>query len=347
MISTVKLICSLIEAFAKDSGNKTPAIKLIPHAILLTWSWLLKSGLTGKKRLIQSFEDLLWFHLSALNEYFDTTFPVTFKNDGLYAPAGKFYEKVGYPMRTFWYISQLCYFVKALIIMDKSATKEAKEKLAELVVILIINNLSGIRPLLDNHSIAIHQVASILIEHDRREDVESFIWNTISAIHRGVITHNRFPDGNNQIESVIKFMTNGDKSVYYEETTSQLLGMLFEYLAILDMSEAYGTFKAAFEDKDLATYIPFKESSEDGVLTEVRLFEMELGTEGYQSEIRLDETFTEFKKKTSEKSEQDFDFETDKHFPFLRDLAHMTYKTPFFPRDWRRFFEFKIGSENQ
>ena len=59
--------------------------------------------------------------------------------------------------------------------------------------------------------------------------------------------------------------------------------------------------------------------------------------EGYQSQIILDEDFDAFVKKTKVKSEFDYDYITDKtKFSSIRMLAHIFFKTPFFPNEWRK-----------
>ena len=66
------------------------------------------------------------------------------------------------------------------------------------------------------------------------------------------------------------------------------------------------------------------------------LFRHELSQEGYQSEIRLDGEFADFKAKTVAKARPPYAYVTRKGgFDTLLFLAHVFFKTPLVPSEWR------------
>jgi uncharacterized protein Veg len=69
---------------------------------------------------------------------------------------------------------------------------------------------------------------------------------------------------------------------------------------------------------------------------ELNLFSHELYQEGYQSEIRLESTFEGFADKLTSKRRISYQYATvEAGFPQLVTLAHVYFKAPLFPNQWR------------
>ena len=69
---------------------------------------------------------------------------------------------------------------------------------------------------------------------------------------------------------------------------------------------------------------------------EAHLLTHELYSEGYQSEIKLEEDFEVFKKKILSKEGFSYTYKTNEAgFSYLLTLAHIYYKTPMFPIYWK------------
>jgi len=160
------------------------------------------------------------------------------------------------------------------------------------------------------------------------------------------------PDANNSLESVIKYTVTGEKPVFYSDSTSPLLAMLLEYIVLLNMQEEYEQLKKFIEKHKvtLGLFIPhhgLNSTSKDLIADkdndlEEQLFSKSV-TDGYQVETRLnknlnkDLSFIELKAKLEKrKDEFIYEYRTDKAgYPFLRDLAHLYFGTPFFADKWR------------
>jgi len=122
-----------------------------------------------------------------------------------------------------------------------------QEQIDSLITILNSNN-STTRPLLDNHSIPICLTLNFLIKHGKINDAKAYLKNVLFSIRLGYETHRRLPDGNNSVDNVIRFTARKEKSVFYSDKTSHLIGILFEYLAILNMAEEYEFNQKFFEN---------------------------------------------------------------------------------------------------
>ena len=165
----------------------------------------------------------------------------------------------------------------------------------------------------------------------------------------------RLPDGNNNIESLVRLYATGKKSIYYEESGSMLIGMLFEYMAVLGLKDEYLKFKGVYKNNDinkevdLSTFIPFSDAQMKDFLPEEKesfeniFFKRHIYYEGYQSAIYLDDDFESFVAKTKNKKEyQSLNYCTAKAgFEHLIDLAHIFYNTPYFPNEWRTLIDEK------
>jgi hypothetical protein len=208
-----------------------------------------------------------------------------------------------------------------------------------------LNANDGIsRPFFDNHSIPIALTLNFLIRNGHKEPAMSYLRNVVDSILLGYRTHGRLPDGNNSMDSVIRLAVTRKKSVYYQDGTSHLFGMILEYTAILNMEEEYHTFRAFIEaakvdtaifvpynDEQLAKYLPDIEANH-----ELHFLNHQLFKEGYQANITVPAAFSEFQKIMGEKPAFAYHYRTiGAGFPCLLTLAHVHYKTPLFPDDWR------------
>jgi hypothetical protein len=70
---------------------------------------------------------------------------------------------------------------------------------------------------------------------------------------------------------------------------------------------------------------------------EFNLFDHQLYKEGYQSQIKLAETFEEFQKAMFTKQVFLYEYATNEAgFSFLIVLVHVYFKTPLLPNRWRK-----------
>lgn len=239
-------------------------------------------------------------------------------------------------MRTFEYLS--------FLVLHFEFQNNCSNENIESLIRVLNGNLEGIRPLLDNHSIAICMVLNFFISCGRKGDAKTFLHHCIAAIVVGYRTYKRLPDGKNNIETVLRYIVSRQKSIYYEEKTSHLMAMLCDFIAILDMEDVYNEFKEFFKEikVDISMFIPFTDEQIKTYLPEISsthelsLFDHELHEEGYQAEVRLDDSFEDFKYKRLANKEFDYTYRTvEAGFSELVTLAHVYFKTPFFPNYWK------------
>ena len=164
--------------------------------------------------------------------------------------------------------------------------------------------------------------------------------------------YDRLPDANNSKKNIVKFMVTKEKPIYYSDTTSPLLAVLMEFIVILDMEKEYYEMRDFIikHKIDLGLFIPHHGINSTSKLLiedkendlEEQFFSNPFFNDGYQRDTNLvtdfDKklSFTEFKKAiVARKEEYTYDYRTDKAgFSILRDLAHIYYRTPYFPDKW-------------
>lgn len=104
---------------------------------------------------------------------------------------------------------------------------------------VINQNRVCIKPLIDYHSNVIIAILNLFLELDDSETAKEYLKAVIQNVIKRNTYNNFLPDANNSIENVIKFRMAGTKPVFYSDSTSPLLSMLFIYVAILDLKAEY------------------------------------------------------------------------------------------------------------
>ena len=347
IFETIKLIGFIIYTTSKDLGNLEIAKRHITHLILKYWHWVLKKKYDTNERIMKYFLPMLIFYFDkVLHEYFEKTIPFAVLKDGLSFDKGGRYEEIGYTFRTMDYLQ---YFVVKLLYDISMKNNYDKEDIRRGLITIINQNSVSSRPLLDIHSLTIVSVINIFIIIGDLESAENYLKKTFQDIYTGKEKANRWPDSNNNIKSVIKYTITGKKPIYYSDSTSLLLATLFEFLPLFDLKEEYDVYREWIIkfDIDLGVFIPFHRNEYCSLLTqdkendlEEQLFSRSF-RDGYQTSLTLDKDFEVFKNKIIKKNNEfRYEYRTDMSgLPFLRYLAHIYYKTPFFPDEWRHFNE--------
>jgi len=343
LFETIRLVAFIVFHYAKEGKNLEVAKRCIPYAVLGLWYWILENNLQKNKAVVKHFRKIFELLLATFDAYFTETIPIAKIKDGLLSEKGGRYEQIGYPIRALDYLS---YLILHDQFQEQKAPKNNRLPIDQVDTLIdILNKNDGMtRPFFDNHSIPICLTLNYFIRHKRLDAARSYLRNVLISMRLAYDANQRLPDGHNRIESVIQFVLRKQKSVYYADKTSLLLGALFEYLALLDMETEYYDFKKfverckvylavfePFDDYQLKQYLPDVTGSH-----ELCLFDHELFKEGYQSEVLLDEKFADFKAKTFAKTRPPYDYATTKAgLDGLLSLAHVFFKTPLFPGSWR------------
>lgn len=344
LFETLKLIALITHHYSEEAENLELSKKHVSFLVLKTWSWILKSGLEENKKILSRFDKLVSLQFQFLTQYILKIGPFAVIKNGLFSERGGHFERIGYPLRSMEFICYLHYW----FLLDKNRNKKnpyLNKKEQNEYLVTIINANSGVyQPLIDIHSIPIVETLLFFIKNQEFESAESYLTLVFQQLIAGKNNGGRLPDGHNNIEAVTELIVSGKKNVFYEDSTSNLIGNLFEIIAVLGLEEKYKLFKEHFKEIDLAIFVPLHGKALKEILPEETedleqlLFEREIREEGVQSEIRLNDNFIDFKTKTFAKDEYEkISWRTDKAgYNYLRFLAHIYFQTPLFPKDWRK-----------
>lgn len=349
LFESIRLIGFVIYTESRGYNNYDIAKRYLTHLVLKYWHWILKNKLEGDKEILGYFNQFILLYFKVLIEYFGRTAPIALLKDGLYSEAGGRYEQIGYAKRTFEFLE---YYTFLLRVINQESKYANYEEAHQQIVKLIMANDVCFRPLLDIHSISVINILNLLIECGKVQDAKNYLNRILCQLKYAKEKNDFLPDANNSIENVIKLAVTGNKPVYYSDSTSPLLAVLMEYIALFDMEEEFIVMKEFIlkNDIDLGVFVPhhginskslnlIKDKDND---LEEQLFSKSF-RDGYQSELRMtkmlhDELdFQSLKEKLlKRKDEFQYKYRTDKAgYPFLRDLAHIYFKTPYFPDKWR------------
>lgn len=341
---TFNLISFIVYSYSLEAKNLDPAKHCLSYSCIKLWNWILNSGLEKDKRVIALFKKNIGVFIHLLRDYFAKTLPVARLENGLWSERGGRYEQIGYPQRTFEYVSLLLVYFELLNDFDDQRSDYPEVEKDKILSDILNSNRSVTRPLLDNHSIPVCLILCFLIKRSYLDEAKVFVRNLTESIKLVYKLQKRLPDGRNQIESVIRLVVTGSKSIYYEDKTSHLFGMIFEFIAILEMEPEYVSFKKFVTEAkvDLALFVPYSNVQlvdvfpEKNLSHESALFDHQLSEEGYQSEILLEEDFSKFRNKVLTKNEFSYEYKTRAvGFTSLLFLAHTCFKTPLFSHSWR------------
>ncbi|MEP6261476.1 MAG: hypothetical protein ABJ092_07860 [Gillisia sp.] len=349
LFESLKLISFIIYTESKEYNNLDIAKRYLTHLVLRYWYWVLKNNLENDKKVLKHFNQVMLFFYEVLQQYFDRTLSVVQTKDGLYAENGGMYEQVGYTQRTFDYLAYLL----ILINMEKAFFPDYDLLDARTGVYNVVqHNSVSKRPLLDIHSLVIVNTIELFIQTDDIDSAKSYLKSVLATIHYRKKKSGMLPDANNSIQNVIKYTVTGTKPVYYSDSTSPLLAVLLEYIALFGLEEEYNQLRIFVKKHDITLGLFIPHHSKNSVSEELiedkendleeQLFSKPL-RDGYQVDTRLTKNlidelpFEEFKEKIKKrKDEFIYEYRTDKAgYAFLKDLAHFYFQTPYFPDKWR------------
>lgn len=346
MTSTLCIISQLVYHYSKESDNLVPARECLTFVLLQTWGWILEQKAEKRKEVINQYQNLQGIHFLMMQNYLSKIVPVALKNDGLFSEYGGQYEEVGYPLRSLDFLGYYVYHLFSYNYLNEIGLKFGNRgfenilKDAGVTLNNIINNNSGCcRPLLDNHSIPILLSIKYFKLMNMKIEIFNFISSTLNNVSLIKASHKRLPELYNNVYQLIEYVTRDERPTSYSDKSSYLLLILFEILAQEDDSrelfDSYWEFLT--KELDLLTYYP----PIDLVDNEHVLFQKELYEEGSSQvfEKKRDDKILGFDyliTKLKSYKKDGIKFRTDKlGLKHLRYLAHIYYKTPLFPQDWR------------
>lgn len=351
IFESLKLIAFIIYTESKEYNNLEITKRYTTHLVIRFWHWILKNKLENDNNVTKYFNEIFFFYFyEVLGNYFSRTMPIAAIKDGLHSERAGRYEQIGYTTRTFEYLYYFCFVINT----EKYNPKFDSKPYIEWLLKFINANSVSARPLIDIHSITIINILNILIDFGKTESAKQYLLNVLGYLKLRKENYDILPDANNSIENVIKFTVNNKKPVYYSDSTSPLLCVLLEYIAILDLENTYYEISEFILKKniDLGVFVPHHgiNSTSKKLISDLendleeQLFSKSV-CDGYQSDLSLKEdlvsdrklNFNKFKQKIKKrKDEFSYSYRTDNAgYPFLKSLAHYHYMTPYFPDTWR------------
>jgi len=348
LISTFCMIGAMVLHYAKEADNLHPAKDCLTYMLLKVWGWILeKKAINSKKIAISEFGKLHMIHFQMLELYFAKTISIAKEKDGLFSEKGGYFEKIGYPMRSFEYLAYLIYHYQTyfLTTTDNEKRKEITNNFNELIKTIIHNNSGCSRPLFDNHSVPIVLTLIFLIMNDEKDFAAEYLRGLLNNIALIKAMNGRLPELLSNLDSLIEYCATGKRPENYTDESSYLINILFEFSVILEKKEFFDEFwEFLTKDLQLLVYFP----PEDIIENEHILFQKELIEEGRNDVYSDRNTFGNEEEKLSSYEKfrkqilktNSLEYKTDKFgFKHLRILAHIYFKTPFFPDEWRCFMK--------
>lgn len=348
IISTFSMISVMILHYSRESNNLHPAKYCLTFMLLKTWAWIIEKKAINKRQLaLKEFSKLFILHSTMMEEYFSKTIKCALMLDGLFSNSGGHFEQIGYPNRSMEYISYLIYHCYSTILLtDRTKKKEILSHYASLIQTLISKNSGCSRPLLDNHSIPIVLIMLFFIECKRSDLAAKYLIEVINNIELVKTMSNRLPEFCNNLEALIEFCATGERPASYIDNASYLIKTLLEFAVLFNNQDIFNEcWEYLAKDIVLETYYP----KEDIITQEHLIFSKELQEEGY-TEVFNDIIDLNANKKNRINNYELFrdgikyiqipDYLTDRFgMKPLRILAHIFFKTPIFPSEWRQLIK--------
>ncbi|MDB5282800.1 MAG: hypothetical protein JWO06_1875 [Bacteroidota bacterium] len=349
------LIAAVILQFSKEANNLHAARECLTVLLLKVWAWILRSKLETDKFALGEFRKLLKIHYDCLDLYFHKTFSIAVSKNGLFAERAGMYETIGYPVRSFEYLSYLLYYFHAMpYSFDfESAVPgldipKLRNTQKEALISLISSNDGCSRPLIDYHSIPIVILFLFFAEEEILETHLAFIANYLINVLDNILlvksVAKRYPMLGTNLKILAEYSVEEKKPNEYLDKTSILIPTVFELISVINHEYVYGRYKNKF-DKELSLQIPhplkgmdFEQKIFDGYADNA--YYVEAFVEGFPA------TLKEYRDKLINSKADQIAFRTDAAgFPFLRLLAHLYYKNELTPFEWRKWLK-NSGSAN-
>lgn len=343
VFQTIKLIGFIIYSESEFTyNNLLIAKKYLTCLVMKFWYWVLKNKLDIPNKYSKHINEIIGFYIFVISKYLEKLSKFSLVYGGFYYEKGGRYESIGYNIRTFDYIDYLITFSGDFTDSIKEYTK--------YITNVITANPVLYSPILDIQVNTIVLILNLYIKANDFVNAKFYLKEVLIYLQWIKCHFDYLPDANNDIENVIKLKVTGKKPIYYSDSTSPMLAILLEYTAILDMEEEYIIIRDLVIEQniDLGLFIPYYSIKEDFLADkendlEEQLFSKRFFNDGFQKTIilkNLDEkklTFEEYKQFILvQKKEFVYEYRTKKAgYGFLIDIAHIYFRTPFFPDKWR------------
>ena len=332
--ASMHLLLAMILQECEGNDNLLPAKRASDVIVLKVWEWMLRQGVENNMLYVQWFSRVVRLHIHIYTLYFNKLLPIARTYKGLYMPNGGESERVLYGIRCFDFLSDLLYYFEVLQTIDvpipdiRAMVREQRD-----CVIDVIKHNSGFDlPLLDTQSIPILMLLRFMLlrfKHEEKDEELIVTWVQRMIINLKIFfrQHKMLPEVNGDRRDLAKSIY--EKSDSYRDQSSLLLTQLVEIVAwIGDKSlykMLYDLIKESGVNLQVAYPIPFDD-------LEYSLFNHRLYKEmAVAIDVKIpkdikkfDESFVKRYNHISLRTETTA-------FRFLVTLAHVYYKTDWFP----------------
>ena len=348
LFATLNLLGFILYHYSKEEQNLEPAKKGMTILIMKTWAWILQRQLEKKAPVKRAFAKLLDTQYRVLDDYFKTTLPVALLKDGIFSEKGGPYENVGYSMRAMEYLGYLVYFFHlrhhwpANNGRVQSIVKKRLETFQKEVLYKLIDTNAGCRrPMLDRHSRPILMAVLFVLQCEEVTEADNItVHNYIAEIINNIILlksmRDLLPEFNDNLEMLIEYLATNQRPDEYTDSSSMLIPILFELLAVFDQENFYQSARAELEGQtDLQTVYPYAPGQD---IEELFFSGNTHDQMAVESRIKLPEKLADFKASIKARPLFRVTFRTDTvGFPFLKWLPVLYYHNDIFPQFWRQY----------
>ena len=347
--ASMRLIAVLITHYSEEVNNLHAGREGLTILVLHLWRWVLTNRLVNKRPIIRQFRELLRLQYNVLDTYFQNTLPTALLPDGLFAEQGQFFEEIGYPLRSYEYLSYYVYYceLQQYLYEGEPVPSGAEHPLSveqkRTLFQLIEQNPGCTRPLLDSHLIPIVQVILFALEQGpltvtELNALQQYVFDNLQQLHLIRLTRHRWPLMSNDLSVLAEYVSTNQRPARYQDVSSLLIPVLFEFLVVLRSKNAYSTAVEMFklyELPNLQMAHPIRENSS----LEVDFFSGHLHEEyDTESNIDLPDDFQELTTHLATIPISNSPFQTDQvGLSFLRRLAQLHFRNEPFPEEWRLY----------
>lgn len=347
--ASLRLIAVLVNHYCEEANNLHAVREGLTILVLHAWRWILVNRLEGKRPVIQQFRELLRLQATAFEVYFQKTLPTALLMEGLFAEQGQFFEEVGYPLRSYEYLSYYVYHCELqqyfyegdLVVQGIPHPLAAEQKWTLLE--LIRQNAGCTRPLLDSHLIPIVQVVLFMVRQgslttEELNALQQYVFDNLYQLHLIRMTRQRWPLMSDDLPALIEYVATRRRPTRYRDVSSLLIPVLFEMLVVLQSTNAYSMALPILKLHELPDFQiahPIWENTD----LETDFFSGHLHDEyDTESNIDLPDNFQELAAQLAQISVVGSPFRTDRvGLSFLRTLAQLHFRNEPFPEEWRLY----------
>ncbi|MBE9461910.1 hypothetical protein ACFP1I_23260 [Dyadobacter subterraneus] len=343
--ATLALLGRIVWNKCRQNENLYPAIDALNFLLLESWAEILRRKFDTSKSVLREFRRLVKLHFSFLREYFKKTSSAAALPNGLFVERSGPFEEIGYPMRSFEYLGLLIYYFEAsrwFPDFESCQTSQRKNRLEvfhkRYLKQLLESNSGCQRPLLDSHSIPILATVLYILSCEQvskvdRKIVGNYIIGNLDSIFVIKDVSGRFPSISLNLNPLIEYVATANRPFNYSDESSLLIPVLLDLMAFLNLDKAWVDGLKLLHKIEIDFQVAIPNESEFDI--EQRLFENHLDEEFHiESSIEYPKTAQEYRDSSKNENLSPLVYRTDKAgFPFLRTLAHVYYKSEFFPAD--------------